>query len=573
MEEQYKWDFKDFFASDEDFLNEFKNYKNALEKVRKEFSSLSLEDKLKKYYELSLQSEKLITYAELNSDLNLKNETYQKFKNDAYSEKRKLEELKGSLSAEIINENLSLNEYMKNPNLKPFYMHFYEILRNKEHTVSNSAIINETKLVQRVNSLYNTIVSVEMPKEEAEIEGSVVKVNSKVYNQYITNQDRNLREKVFKTFMKSLKNVNQSIAGLFNMRYELYADIAKEKGYKSILEGVIKEDDLDERITENLIETVHENQNLVNRYIDLKKKKLSLEELHFYDLNINSDYNPKYTFTEGIEIVKEALKDFGPVYTNTLNKVLEDGIIDAYPNKHKFGGGYHWRNYTKPMILMNYKENFHEVATIGHELGHAVNGILIRDNQDYQNFHFSIFLSEIASMVNEDRVEEYMFEMAPKENKIIHLEQIIDKTITALFLQTLFFEFQQEICTKIENGKSVSAEEMNQAFLSFMQKYYPNLEVDEEIKYLWQTRIHFFYDVHKYYNFQYATGKIASLVINKNIKEGRMEEYLEFLKTGGSKPTLEALSIAGVDLTQKQVYQDAFHYLEGLLDKYEALLK
>lgn len=573
MEEQYKWDFKDFFASDEDFLNEFTKYKNALEKVDKEFSKLSLEDKLKKYYELSLQSEKLITYAELNSDLNLKNETYQKFKNDVYSEKRKLEELKGKLNEEIINENLSLNEYMKNPNLKPFYMHFYEILRNKEHTVSNSAIINETKLVQRVNSLYNTIISVEMPKEEAEIEGSVVKVNSKVYNQYITNQDRNLREKVFKTFMKSLKNVNQSIAGLFNMRYELYADIAKEKGYKSILEGVIKEDDLDERITENLIETVHENLHLVNRYIDLKKKKLGLEELHFYDLNINSDYNPKYTFTEGIEIVKEALKDFGTVYTNTLNKVLEEGIIDAYPNKHKFGGGYHWRNYTKPMILMNYKENFHEVATIGHELGHAVNGILIRDNQDYQNFHFSIFLSEIASMVNEDRVEEYMFEMAPKENKIIHLEQIIDKTITALFLQTLFFEFQQEICTKIENGKSVSAEEMNQTFLSFMQKYYPNLEVDEEIKYLWQTRIHFFYDVHKYYNFQYATGKIASLVINKNIKEGRMEEYLEFLKIGGSKPTLEALSIAGVDLTQKQVYQDAFHYLEDLLDKYEALLK
>lgn len=573
MKEQYKWNFKDFFSSDEDFLKEFQNYKNKLEEINKEFGKLSLEEKLIKYYELSLQSEKIISYAELNSDLNLKNENYQKFKNDAYTKKRTLDALKGKLNEEILNQNHSLEEYMKKPELKPFYMHFYEILRNREHEITNSAIINETKLVQRVNSLYNTIISVEMPKEETEIEGKVIKISSKVYNQYIGNQDRNLREKVFKTFMNSLKNVNQSITSLFNMRYELYADIAKEKGYNSILENVIKEDDLDEKITENLLASVHENMNLLIRYIELKKKKLGLEELHYYDLNINSDYNPKYTFAEGIEIVKEALKNFGNEYESTLNKVLEDGIIDAFPSKYKLGGGYHWRNYTKPMILMNYKENFREVPIIGHELGHAVNGILIRDHQEYQNFHFSIFLSEIASFVNEDRVEEYMFEMAPDENKIIHLEQIIDKTITALFMQTLFFEFQQEICRKIENGTSVTAEEMNQTFLALIKSYYPNLTIDDEIKYLWQIRIHYFYDVHKYYNFQYATGKIASLVINKNIKDGKREAYLEFLKIGGSKPTLEALSCAGVDLTEKQAYQDAFSYLNDLLDKYEEFLK
>lgn len=574
MEEQYKWDFKDFFVSDEDFLKSFERFKKEIVEFNQNYEKFSIEEKLSKYYAFSLLGEKLITYSELHSDLDLKNETYLRYKNEVYTEKRKVEDMKGKINEEILKIEVPLEEYMKNnPKANPFYMHFYEVYRLKEHTINNNVILNESLLIQRVNSLYNTIMSVEMPTEEMEIEGKLVKVNGHVYNMYITSQDREVRKNVFKTYMKSLKNVNGSISSLFNMRYQLCFDIAKEKGYKSILAQVIGEDDLDMRITENLVSTVHKNLPLLERYINLKKKKLGVEEFHFYDLNINSNYNPKYSFIEGIEVVKEALKGLGSKYESVLNQVLENGIIDAFPSKHKFSGGYHWRNYTKPMILMNYKENFREVATIGHELGHAVNGILIRDNQDFQNFHFSIFLSEIASKVNESRVEEYMYEVEKEENKIIHLEQILDKTVTELFFMTLYFEFQKSLCERIEKGEYVNAEEMNQTFLSLLKEYYPSMVIGEEMKYLWQTRLHLFYDVHRYYNFQYAVGKIAALVINKNIEEGKIDNYIEFLKVGGSKTTLEALSIAGVDVTKKEIYQDAFVYLERLLNDYEALLE
>lgn len=574
MKEQYKWDFKDFFLSDEDFLDSFERLKKEIVDFKEDYEKFSIEEKLSKYYALSLLGERLVSYSELHSDLDLKNETYLSYKNEVYTEKTKIDNIKGNINEEILKIELSLEEYMKNnPKAKPFYMHFYEVFRLKEHTINNNVILNESLLIQRVNSLYNTIISVEMPTEEMEIEGSLIKVNGRVYNKYIVNQDRTLRENVFKTYMKSLKNVNGSISSLFNMRYQLCFDIAKEKGYKSILDQVIGEDNLDMKILENLISFVHENLPLLEHYINLKKKKLGVEEFHFYDLNINSDYNPKYSFIEGIEIVKNALKDLGSKYESVLNQVLVGGMIDAFPNKHKFGGGYHFRNYTKPMILMNYKENFREVATIGHELGHAVNGILIRDNQEFQNFHFSIFLSEIPSTVNEDRVEEYMYKQAEKENKIIHLEQILDKTITAIFFQTMLLEFQKALCERIEKGEYVNAEEINQTFLTLLKEYYPSMTIDEESKYLWQTRLHMFYDVHRYYNFQYAVGKITALVINKNIKEGKINDYFEFLKVGGSKPTLEALSIAGIDLTKKEVYVDAFLYLERLLKDYDALLE
>ena len=562
-----------FFVSDESFLDSLENIKKQLESLSQEMESFSLEQKLQKYYVISLLAEKLVSYAELHSDLDISNEKYLQYKNQAYLEKSKLDTIKNQIDKEILAITISLEEYMhSHKEARSYFMHFYDVFRLKEHTKSSSAITNENVLINRVNSLYNTLIHIEMPLEEIELAGELTKVNFKIYNKYITNQDRAIREKVFKTFMRSLKSVNKSISSLFLMRYQMCYDIAKEEGYSSILEQLISKDDLDSKIITHLITTVHENLPVLNRYIALKKQKLGVENFHFYDLNVTSDYNPKYSFLEGIAIVKKALKPLGKIYEETLDKVLHGGMLDVFSHKHKFAGGYHWRNYTKPMILMNYKENFREVATIGHELGHAVNGILIRDNQEFQNFHFSIFLAEIASMVNEDRVEEYMYRVAEEENKIIHLEQIIDKTITAIFFQTLLFEFQKEICAKIENGEVVSADFINDTFLNLFQQYYPGITIDDELKYLWETRIHLFYDVHRYYNFQYAIGKIVALVINRDIQNGNVSDYLHFLTIGGSKPTLEALSIAGVDLTQKEVYENAIHYLNCLLDEYEQLL-
>jgi len=389
----------------------------------------------------------------------------------------------------------------------------------------------------------------------------------------MTSQERDLRQKVFKAYMNSLSSVNKSISGLLDLRYKLCFDIAKEKGYSTILDQVIAEDDLDRTIIDHLIESVHSNLSLLNRYLDLKKKRLGYEEIGYYDLNINNQYNPKYEFSLALDIIKDALSDMGDSYLKQMNKVLSGGMIDAFPKKHKFGGGYHYRNYTKPMILMNYKDSFRQIPTIAHEIGHAVNGLFIKENHTFQDFHFSIFLSETASTVNEDRVRDYLYRHADVSEKIIHLEDILDKLISALFLQTLFLEFEKEICHYIEQGESVQAGIINEKFLELFQTYYQGMHIDEELKYLWQTRMHLFFGNYRYYNFQYATGKIASLVINKNINNGQLEDYLQFLTIGGSKPTLEALKIAGVDLREKSIYQNAMDALSGLLDEYEMLLK
>ena len=198
---------------------------------------------------------------------------------------------------------------------------------------------------------------------------------------------------------------------------------------------------------------------------------------------------------------------------------------------------------------------------------------MVKENQNYQDFHFSAFLSEVASIVNEDRIENYLYEKADTNNKIIHLDQIINKMIIAIFMNTLYLEFQKNICEHLEKGNSLNSTFINDTFIKLYKQYYNSIAIDEELKYFWQTRLHFFYGQYRYYNFQYATGKIASLVINKNIDEGKIQDYLKYLTIGGSKPTLEALKIAGVDLENQEIYENAFDYLNSLIDDYEILIK
>ena len=572
--EDFTWDFQDFFQNDEDFIETKNQFLKIIKNLEKGFKTLSLEEKLNNYYDLALTAEKLYTYSELKYDLNLASDIYAKYKDEAYIAKGKIAQFKNIINEEILKIDTPLDIYMqKNPNMQKYYMHFYDVLRCQKHNISSTLITKEGIAIENVNTLYNTLMNVELPCEEVQIDNTKVKADKSSYNKYSKSEDRNIRKNIFLNYMHSLANVNKSVSSLMNLRYQMCYDIACEKNFNSILEQVIIEDDLDMKIIDNLIKAVHDNLELLNRYLSLKKQRHNLEDFHFYDLTINEEYNPKYTFDEALKVIKKALKVMGKDYEQKLDIALSSGCIDAFERKNKFSGGYHFRNYIKPMILMNYKNNFREVATLAHELGHAVNGIYIRENQNYQDFHFSAFLSEVASTVNEDRVEKYLYDKAEEKNKIIHLEQIIDKMITAIYFQTLYLEFQKILCTKIEQGNSLSASFINDTFINLYKKYYYMMDVDEELKYLWQTRLHLFYGQYRYYNFQYATGKIAALVINKNIDEGNTTDYLKFLTIGGSKPTLEALKQAGVDLSNPKIYDNAFSYLENLLHDYEKLLK
>lgn len=567
--------FTSFFKDDETFTNHLKQLETENFDIE-EFKKKSLKDQLDWYFAKYLEWEKFYSYNEVNSDLDLENQNYNQNKDIINKIKTKLDELKKVINREILNIDIPLDEYLeKNTDLKEYYMTFYNVLRKKKHSEDSILFAKMLPYISRINSLYSTIMNVEFPSEEIIFRGEPVKLTTSNYNRLMLNASSEEKAVLASTYFESLAKVNKTVSNLLNMRYQIFQDLADDAGYNSILEHTLSDDDLNLAITDNLLKTTNLHLDVLKKYYSLKKQTLGLEKMHFYDSR-DSKTEVKMSFDDAIDNVINALTPLGPIYIEHLKALLNTGIMDVYPRENKYLGGYHFRNYTQSLIVMNSHDYQKDSYTMAHELGHAVNASFIKENQKFSNFHFSNFLSEVASLTNEILMANYYLEKASTDTeKEIILEQKIKKFIANVYNSMMWFEFEDNICRAIKTRRPLTADAMLSIYQELYIKYNPEVVVDDYLKYGYITRLHYFLGYYRYYNFQYATGIIMATKIANDIKNnipGSKEKYLEFLKTGGSLKTLDALKVAGLDLTDDKIIADGFKYFQEDVASYEKLV-
>lgn len=567
--------FTSFFKDDETFTNHLKQLETENFDIE-EFKKKSLKDQLDWYFAKYLEWEKFYSYNEVNSDLDLENQNYNQNKDIINKIKTKLDELKKVINREILNIDIPLDEYLeKNTDLKEYYMTFYNVLRKKKHSEDSILFAKMLPYISRINSLYSTIMNVEFPSKEIIFRGEPVKLTTSNYNRLMLNASSEEKAVLASTYFESLAKVNKTVSNLLNMRYQIFQDLADDAGYNSILEHTLSDDDLNLAITDNLLKTTNLHLDVLKKYYSLKKQTLGLEKMHFYDSR-DSKTEVKMSFDDAIDNVINALTPLGPTYIEHLKALLNTGIMDVYPRENKYLGGYHFRNYTQSLIVMNSHDYQKDSYTMAHELGHAVNASFIKENQKFSNFHFSNFLSEVASLTNEILMANYYLEKASTDTeKEIILEQKIKKFIANVYNSMMWFEFEDNICRAIKTRRPLTADAMLSIYQELYIKYNPEVVVDDYLKYGYITRLHYFLGYYRYYNFQYATGIIMATKIANDIKNnipGSKEKYLEFLKTGGSLKTLDALKVAGLDLTDDKIIADGFKYFQEDVASYEKLV-
>lgn len=567
--------FTSFFKDDETFTNHLKQLETENFDIE-EFKKKSLKDQLDWYFAKYLEWEKFYSYNEVNSDLDLANQNYNQNKDVINKIKTKLDELKKVINREILNIDIPLDEYLeKNTDLKEYYMTFYNVLRKKKHSEDSILFAKMLPYISRINSLYSTIMNVEFPSKEIIFRGEPVKLTTSNYNRLMLNASSEEKAVLASTYFESLAKVNKTVSNLLNMRYQIFQDLADDAGYNSILEHTLSDDDLNLAITDNLLKTTNLHLDVLKKYYSLKKQTLGLEKMHFYDSR-DSKTEVKMSFDDAIDNVINALTPLGPTYIEHLKALLNTGIMDVYPRENKYLGGYHFRNYTQSLIVMNSHDYQKDSYTMAHELGHAVNASFIKENQKFSNFHFSNFLSEVASLTNEILMANYYLEKASTDTeKEIILEQKIKKFIANVYNSMMWFEFEDNICRAIKTRRPLTADAMLSIYQELYIKYNPEVVVDDYLKYGYITRLHYFLGYYRYYNFQYATGIIMATKIANDIKNnipGSKEKYLEFLKTGGSLKTLDALKVAGLDLTDDKIIADGFKYFQEDVASYEKLV-
>ncbi len=174
---------------------------------------------------------------------------------------------------------------------------------------------------------------------------------------------------------------------------------------------------------DNLIETVNNHLKPLHDYMALRKKTLELDELHMYDLftPMVKDFKKEISFDEAKEIVLKALEPLGKEYLDVVRSAFSSGWIDKYENEGKRSGAYSAGAKVHPFVLMNYADTIDNMFTLAHEMGHAMHSYLSNRNQPNIYSNYKIFVAEVASLVNELLLANYMLNNSNDKNEKLNI--------------------------------------------------------------------------------------------------------------------------------------------------------
>ena len=584
IESQYKWTIDEMYPEESDLNKDIDKVKSLIENVGTYKGKLSeskenLYDALHTSEEAGRVLEKLYVYTHMKSheDTRVNANQGKATKIDMLS--TELSMATSYMVPEIINiDEAKLNEFLKEEKLSFYKKYIDEILREKPHTLSEKEeeiLAAASDLSSVPENVYDMMSYADMQFPEIEDEeGNKVKITHANFSLFLKSKNRRVRKDAFEGLYSVYKQYRNTFASTLygGVKSEIF--YAKIRKYESALQGSLFADNISVDVYENLIKSVSENIPALDKYVDLKKKFLGLDEIHMYDLYVplTENFDMKIPYEEAKKIVLEALKPMGEEYLSHIQEAFDNGWIDVYENDGKQGGAYSWGCYdSKSYVLMNYHDDLNSLFTLIHELGHSMHSYYSKKTQPYLYSGYKIFVAEVASTLNELLLINYLLKKSDsKEEKIYLLNYYLEQFRTTVYRQTMFAEFEKIVHETVEGGEPLTAEGFTDIYYKLNEKYYgKSCVVDEEIGLEWARIPHFYTN---FYVYKYATGFSAASALSKQIlEEGEpaVARYKEFLKSGGSDYPLNQLKAAGVDMHKKESVDEALSVFAELVDQLE----
>jgi oligoendopeptidase F len=389
--------------------------------------------------------------------------------------------------------------------------------------------------------------------------------------------DRALRRSAWLSYQESFLAFKNSFGALYAGSVKGDVFRAQARGYPSALEASLHASNLPRTVYDNVIDACNRHLPLWHRYWDLRRRALGLEQMEACDIWAPLGPPQEVPYDEAVELILAGVAPLGEEYGRISRAGLtSDRWVDIYPNKGKTSGAYSGGSHgTKPFILMNYDGKLEGASTLAHELGHSMHSWLTNNAQPPIYSGYSIFVAEVASNCNQALMRGVLLGQGRgRDFELALLEEAMSNFHRYLFLMPILSQFEQQAHAMAEAGEPLTAEVMNRLLYElFARGYGPAVSVDPERDgVVWAQFPHLYSD---FYVFQYASGIAAANAIADSLLQGEpgaRERYLEFLSTGDSRYPLDALRLAGIDLTSPAPLDRAFGVLAGHVERLERLL-
>lgn len=459
-------------------------------------------------------------------------------------------------------DEAAMESLLADDRIEPYRLQLERVVRFRPHTLTDREerlLAMQGEMAGAAGNAFRQLNDADLKFGEiTDHKGRQHELSHATFSQFLQSPQREIRKSAFEQYYQQFADHENTLAATLSGSIQRDVYYARARNYESSLQSALFPDNVPASVYDNLISAVHESLPNVHHYLDVRRRKMGLDDIHHYDtyVPILSDVEKHHNWDEAVEVVLKSLSPLGDEYVGVLAEGLRGRWSDRYPNRGKQSGAFSCGSFDgDPYILMNFKEEvLNDVFTLTHEAGHSMHSWYSSQHQPFQYYNYTIFVAEVASTFNEQLLTRHMLDNAADDNERAYLiNNELDSIRATVVRQTMFAEFEKITHEMCEAGEPLTVKSMRDAYRKLLNVYFgPDFVVDDVLE-LECFRIPHFYRA--FYVYKYATGLSAAVALSTRVLDGgpsELADYLSFLKGGCSKDPLDLLRDAGVDMTKPE---------------------
>jgi oligoendopeptidase F len=458
------------------------------------------------------------------------------------------------------------------------YRYWLEEMRHfKPHTLSEAEekVINIKNVtgVNALSNLYDTITNrytfkLTVEGEERELTRGEVMV-------FARSSDPDLRAAAYQELYRVYGEDGPILGQIYQTIVRDWRNEQVElRHYANPISARNLSNDIPDEVVDTLLAVCQRNAGLFQRFFQLKARLLGVPRLRRYDIYAPVAKSDKtYEFNQAAGMVMESFQRFDPRFAGLARRVFDDHHLDSEVRKGKRSGAFCWTVVPdrSPWVLLNYQRKPEDVATMAHELGHAIHSMLAEHHTVFTQ-QASLPLAETASTFGEMMLVDLL--LADEEDEAVRRDLLfkqVDDSYATIMRQAFFALFERQAHAMIKDGASI--EELSTAYMQNLQGQFGEaVELSDDFRWEWVSIPHIYHT--PFYVYAYAFGQLLVLSLYRQFRqegEAFKPRYIEILSAGGSDSPAEILARAGIDIYQEAFWQGGFDVVSELIDQLEAL--
>jgi oligoendopeptidase F len=458
------------------------------------------------------------------------------------------------------------------------HYHLETIRRFKPHTLSEpeEKIVNIKNITGRsaVHSLYDVVTN--GFTFTLTVKGKRKTMTREELTSYLRHAQGRLREAAYRELYRVYADQHDLLGEIYKtLVNDWKAENLQLRRFASPIAVRNLGNDIPDEAVASLLKVCQKNAGIFQDYFRIKARLCKIKPMSRYHIYAPHRTEQKsYRYQDAVRMVLDAYRGFSPQLAELAERVVRQCHIDARTRPGKIGGAYCYSVVPgmTPYVLLNFTGEARDIATMAHELGHAVHGMLASRHSMF-TFHSTLPLAETASVFGERILSDALMtqERDKKVRQGLLLNQLDDIYATVL-RQAYFVQFENQAHEMIAQGATVT--DLAKTYLAEVrQQFGKGIKVPDEFQWEWLTIPHIF--ASPFYCYAYSFGNLLVLALYRMYqKEGAafVPKYLDLLSAGGSEAPQTILAKVGVDMASEDFWQSGFDTIREMVDQLEHTL-